>query len=324
MEDKRIRNLNSFFRDVFGRKVYKVSLWGGFTCPNRDGTLSRRGCSFCNPLSSRPMTLRKGMSVRQQFEDGSRYIAGRYDVNSFLPYFQDYTTTYGDPAELISMYEETLSYPGAIGLSLCTRPDCLEEPMLDYFEKLSGRTFLWVELGVQTSDDSILKDMNRCHTSDDTMTAFEDLHARNIFSAAHMIIGYPSSTRDTVLADADFIRKTGTNGVKLQNLHVVKNTSIAKRFAAGEFKLISMWEYVDRAILFLEHTEPDVVVLRLTGETSDKLTVAPEWSRNKMLVINLIREEMGRRDTWQGKSLGFRRSSPGKAPVNIREHWKTI
>ncbi len=319
MEDKRIRNLNSFFRHIFGRKVKKVCLWGGFTCPNRDGTFSSRGCTFCNPLSSRPKTYEEGKSIVQQMENGCRYISRRYNVNSFLPYFQDYTTTYGDPNELDSLCTEALSYPGTVGLSLCTRPDCLEESMLDYLEKLSGETFLWVEIGVQTSDDRILKDMNRRHTSLDTMNAFKALHARRIFSAAHMIIGYPGSSVETVLADAEFVRKTGTNGVKLQNLHVVKNTVIANRFAAGEFELMTMEDYADMVILFLEHTEPRVVILRLTGEAPEELTVAPEWSLHKMIVLNRIHGEMQRRDTWQGKALGFNRSSLNSPPDNIRD-----
>lgn len=322
IEDKRIRNLNSFFRHVFGRKVKKVILWGGFTCPNRDGTFSSKGCTFCNPLSSRPETFEEGKSIAQQMEDGCRYIARRYGVQCFLPYFQDYTATYGDPVELDALYSEAISHPGVVGLSLCTRPDCLEEPMLDYIEDLSGRIFLWVELGVQTSDDRILESMNRCHTSLETMNAFRALHSRKIFSSAHMIIGYPGSSVETVLADAEFIRKTRTDGVKLQNLHVIKNTLIADQFASGEFELLTMEEYVDLVILFLEHTEPRVVILRLTGEAPEELTVAPEWSLYKMIVLNRIHGEMQRRDTWQGKALGFNRSSVGSPPDNIRDHWR--
>ncbi|MCK4806370.1 MAG: TIGR01212 family radical SAM protein, partial [Candidatus Aegiribacteria sp.] len=316
------RNLNSFLRHVFGKKTYKVGLWGGFTCPNRDGTFSSEGCTFCNPLSSHPKSFEEGKSITQQLNDGCRYITWRFNVSSFLPYVQDYTTTYGDPSMLDALYSEALSYPGVVGLSLCTRPDCLPEPVLGYLENLSRQTFLWVEVGVQTSDDRILKDMNRCHTSLDTMNSFRALHARKIFSAAHMIIGYPGSSRETVLADAAFIRKTGTDGVKLQNLHVVKNTSIADRFAAGEFELMTMEEYTDMVILFLEHTEPGVVILRLTGEAPDKLTVAPQWSLHKMIVLNRIHGEMKRRDTWQGKALGFCKSSVEKPLKSIRNHWR--
>ena len=323
MEDKRIRNLNSFFRNVFGEKICKVGMWGGFTCPNRDGTLSNEGCTFCNPLSSYPKSYVEGQSITQQLSDGCRYITWRFNVNSFISYFQDYTTTSGDQDELDALYWEALSYPGVVGLSLCTRPDCLPESMLDYLEDLSRRTFLWVEVGVQTSDDRILRDMNRCHTSLDTVRSFEALHSRNIFSAAHMIIGYPGSTRETVLADAAFIRKTGTDGLKLQNLHIVKNTLIEEQFAAGEFELMSIDTYIDMVILFLEHTEPDVVILRLTGEAPDKLTVAPQWSLHKMHILNRIHGEMKERDTWQGKALGFSKSTIKEPLRNIRAHWRT-
>ena len=322
MEDKRIRNLNSFFRHIFGRKTYKVGLWGGFSCPNRDGTFSSDGCTFCNPRSSHPKSYVEGKSITEQLIDGCRYITWRFNANSFLPYFQDYTTTYGDLDELDALYSEALSYPGVVGLSLCTRPDCLSEPVLDYLEALSRRTFLWVEVGVQTSDDSILSDMNRCHTSLDTLNSFKALHARNIFSAAHMIIGYPGSSRETVLADAAFIRKSGTDGVKLQNLHIVKNTPIEEQFTSGEFELMTIDEYTDMVILFLEHTEPDVVILRLTGEAPDKLTVAPQWSLHKMSILNGIHEEMNLRDTWQGKALGFTKSSVEKPLKNIRSNFR--
>jgi len=324
MEDKRIRSLNDFFRDVFGRKVYKVSLLGGFNCPNRDGTFSTEGCTFCNPLSTRPVTYGKGKSINQQLEDGCKYVTERYGVSSFLPYFQDYTTTYGDPAELDALYREAISHPRTVGLSLCTRPDCLSEAMLDYLEDISREFFLWVEIGVQTSDDSILNDMNRCHYSKDTLNAFNALHRRNIFTAAHMIIGYPGMDRKSVLADAEFIRKTRTKGIKLQNLHVVKNTLIAERFAAGKFELITMEDYCETVILFLEHIEPDVVVLRLTGSAPDKFTIAPEWSRGKLGVMNRINEEMKRKDTWQGKALGFSKSCMEKPLENLPMFWRTI
>ncbi len=322
MEGKRIRNLNSFFRDVFGRKVYKVGLWGGFSCPNRDGTLSTEGCTFCNPLSSHPKSFVEGKSITQQMNDGCRYVTWRFNVNSFIPYFQDYTTTYGDLSELDALYSEALSCPGVLGLSLCTRPDCLPESVLDYLADLSMRTFLWIEVGVQTSDDGILRDMNRCHNSLDAINSFKALHARNIFSAAHMIIGYPGSTRETVMGDAAFIRKTGTGGVKLQNLHIVKNTPIEKRFAAGEFELMSIDTYIDMVILFLEHTEPDVVILRLTGEAPDKLTVAPQWSLHKMHILNSIHGEMKERNTWQGKALGYSKLTINEPLKNIRTHWR--
>jgi len=159
--------------------------------------------------------------------------------------------------------------------------------------------------------------MNRCHTSDDTMRSFIALHKRNIVTAGHMIIGYPGSIEETVASDAEFVRKSRTKGIKLQNFHVVRNTAMAERYAAGEFSLMTMEEYVDMVILFLENTTPDVVILRLTGEAPAKLTVAPEWSLHKMHIISTIRKELAERNTWQGKALGYPREDLLTKPSSI-------
>lgn len=309
MEDGRLRNLNGFFRNTFGRKVYKVSLWGGFSCPNRDGTFSTGGCSFCNPLSSRPATFRNDADVPEQLEAGCRYIAERYGVSAFLPYFQDYTTTYGDVSRLRRLYTAVLAHPGVVGLSLCTRPDCLPEPVMDLLEELSRRTFLWVELGVQTSDERLLRDMNRCHGVKESREAFRRLHRRGILTGAHMILGYPGSSGQTVLDDASFLLENGAAGIKLQNFHVVKGTAMEKRYRSGEFRLMGMRDYVDRVILFLEHIDPGAVIMRLSGQAPADLTVGPRWSLDKSGILRAIRKEMELRDSWQGKALGHSRDA---------------
>lgn len=309
MEDGRLRNLNGFFRNTFGRKVYKVGLWGGFSCPNRDGTFSTGGCSFCNPLSSRPASFRNGADVLQQLEEGCRYIAERYGVSAFLPYFQDYTTTYCDVSRLRRLYTTVLSHPGVVGLSLCTRPDCLPGPVMDLLVELSRRTFLWVELGVQTSDERLLRDMNRCHGAKESEAAFQRLQRRGIRTGAHMILGYPGSSERTVLDDAAFLRACGAAGIKLQNFHVVQGTAMENRYRSGEFRLMRMREYVDSVILFLEHTHPGAVIMRLTGQAPAELTVGPRWSLDKSGILRAIREEMELRDSWQGKALGHSRDA---------------
>lgn len=309
MEPKRIRNLSGFMRSRFGRRVHKVGLWGGFDCPNRDGTFSREGCSFCDPRSSMPGTYRRGMSIGEQLEEGCSYISKRYKVDAFLPYFQDYTTTYGDPIQLAKLYYGVLDHPGVVGLSLCTRPDCLGEEVLDLLEEIAVNHFLWVELGVQTSDDEVLMHMNRCHSAEDSMRAFELLHGRGITTAAHMILGYPGQDAGTVLKDAAFILESGTSGIKLQNFHVVKGTRMEEGYRAGDFTIFSMEDYVNQVILFLEHTHSDTVVLRLSGEAPKSLTAGPPWSLNKAETLRTIHLEMDRRDSWQGKALGLPRES---------------
>lgn len=321
MDRRRIRNLNGFLRQIFKTRVYKIGLWGGFTCPNRDGTVGSGGCSFCNPAGSRPMTFKDGMSINEQLKAGCRYVASRYRVDSFLAYFQDYSTTYADTEKLRELYSTTLDFPGVVGLTLCTRPDCLNAQILDLLEEFSERTFLWVELGVQTSNDRILEDMNRCHTSKDTMTAMEKLHSRNILTTAQMIIGYPGSSDEDIITDAEFIRSTETSGLKLQNLHVVKDTELERMYLNNEFSLITIDKYIDRVVTFLEYTEPRVVIQRLTGEAHHDLTVAPKWSRNKQSIVNGIHEALEDRNSWQGKKLGHPRTALEAPFPNIRTHW---
>ena len=321
MDRDRIRNLNGFLKQIFGTRVYKIGLWGGFTCPNRDGSLGTGGCSFCNPAGSRPMTFINGMSINEQLEAGCRYVASRYGVDSFLAYFQDYSTTYADTDRLSELYSTALDFPGVVGLTLCTRPDCLNAQILDLLEELSERAFLWVELGVQTSNDRILKDMNRCHTSKDTMKAMENLHSRNILTTAQMIIGYPGSCDEDILNDADFIRKTGTSGLKLQNLHVVKDTELERMYLNDVFISMTLEKYVERVVSFLEYTEPRVVIQRLTGEAHHNLTVAPKWSRNKQSIVNGIHRTLEDRNSWQGKKLGHPRTALDAPFPNVRTHW---
>ncbi len=321
MDQARIRNLNGFLRQIFCTKVHKIGLWGGFTCPNRDGSAGTGGCSFCNPAGSRPMTFKDGMSIKEQLEAGSRYVAARYKVDSFIAYFQDYSTTYSDPDKLRELYSIALAFPEVVGLTLCTRPDCLSAPTLDLLEELSEKTFLWVELGVQTSNDRILADMNRCHTSKDSLAAMRELHSRNILTTAQIIIGYPGSSDEDILYDAEFIRSTGTSGLKLQNLHVLKDTAIERMYLNKEFDVMTLEQYIDRVIVFLEYTDPHVVIQRLTGEAHHTLTVAPKWSLNKQLVMNGIQHVFEERDTWQGKKLGYPRTVLDTPFKNVRTHW---
>mgnify|MGYP002394798115 FL=1 len=315
MRRSRIRNLSGFLRETFGSGVHKVGLWGGFSCPNRDGTLSSEGCSFCNPSSSRPASFAPGMDICTQLKKGCEFVYGRFGVTRFLPYFQDYTVTYGDPEKLLQTCSGVLEYPGVVGISLCTRPDCLGERVLDALEELAERTLLWVEVGVQTFDDALLRDMNRCHTAEDSLRAFESLHERKILSAAHMILGYPGSTTGTAVEDAEKLRGTGTAGVKLQNFHVVRGTEMAERFRRGEFSELTLGSYVGTAVRFIEHTDPGAVILRMTGHAPADMTVAPGWSVRKGLALEAIWKEMESRDTWQGKGLGAKEDFLGSPPI---------
>jgi radical SAM protein (TIGR01212 family) len=295
------RDLNGYLRETFGRKVYKVGLVGGFTCPNRDGALGTGGCAFCNPGSSLPLNYTPGMSIGEQLEAGAAYIRRRHRAESFLAYFQDCTTTYGPPETLERLYREALAFPGVVGLCLCTRPDGFHRPVLDLLEELSRVNFVWVELGVQSGCDDTLSRMNRRHSTGTVRRAFRELHRRGIRTAAHVILGYPGETREEALSTADLVNQSGTAGVKIQNLHVVRDTPLEKSYSRGEFEPLSLDMYAGLAVDFLERLNPDTVILRLTGEAPAHLTVAPRWSVNKLAVLNRIRAELSRRETFQGR-----------------------
>jgi radical SAM protein (TIGR01212 family) len=304
MHGQRYRKLNTFLRDTFGEKVHRVGLGGGFTCPNRDGTKGTGGCIFCNPASSEPLGYGRGMPLGEQLDAGSAYIRWRHHADKFIAYFSDYTTTYADLGELESLYREAMAYPGVVGLALSTRPDCLSDSVLDLLEKISRETFLWVELGIQSSHDRSLDFVHRCHTVGDTRQAIAGLRRRDIAVSGHVILGLPGESVDDMLATAGFLAQTGVHGVKIHNLHVVKNTALAAMYDRGEYVPLELGEYAGLAARFIEQLPPDVVIQRVSGEAPRRLTVAPEWSVNKLAVMNAVELELERRDTWQGKSLG--------------------
>jgi radical SAM protein (TIGR01212 family) len=301
---QRYRKLNTFLRGVFGEKVYRIGLWAGFTCPNRDGTKGVGGCVFCNPASSEPLGHVPGTPISQQVASGAEYIRGRHGAGKFIAFFSDYTTTYADVKRLEALYRQALGHPGVVGLALSTRPDCLSRELLDLLETIARETFLWVELGVQSAHDRSLELINRCHTVVDSRRAIARLRARDIAVSGHVILGLPGETPEDMLETARFLAETGVHGVKIHNLHVVEGTRLADLYRRGEHVPLALPEYVDLLVRFLEHLPPKVILQRLSGEAPRRLTVAPAWSVNKLAVFNAIERELERRDAWQGKALG--------------------
>jgi radical SAM protein (TIGR01212 family) len=317
MEGDRFRKLGGFLRGIFGARVFKVGLRGGFTCPNRDGTAGAGGCSFCNPDSSMPLGYRDGIPLREQLREGCAYVARRHGAVFFIAYFQDYSTTYGDVDRLRELLLESLSFPGVVGAALCTRPDCLGDAVLEMLSELAKEHFLWVEIGVQSSEDGVLLRANRCHDAACSAEAFRILHGRGLLTAAHMIIGLPGFTSGSIRADAAFVRESGTAGIKLQNLHVVAGTRLGEEFLSGAFEPMTYDAYTSGVVEFLELTDPAVVVQRVSGEAPRGLTIAPDWSVNKLAVVNAVQRRMEETDTWQGRALGFPRSALAGPPVAL-------
>jgi len=301
---------------MFGEKVFRVGLCGGFTCPNRDGVRGEGGCIFCNTLSSNPLGYEEGMTLTQQLDNGAEYVRYRHHANKFIAFFRDYTSTYGTTKDLENMYREAISYPGVVGLALSTRPDCLSDEVISVLKILAKETFLMVEVGVQSSKEESLKYINRCHTVEESRDALTRLKEAGIHSSIHVILGIPGEDLKDMLNTAQFVIDSGACAVKLHNLHVVKATKLEELYNEGGVELLTFDEYVNTAITFLEHLPPFSVMERTTGEAPRKLTVAPDWSINKIKVVNTIIAEMDSRDTWQGKALGFELDELAK-PLNL-------
>lgn len=303
----RYRKFNTFLRETFGRKVYKVGLRGGFDCPNRDGRKGVGGCIFCNQESSEPLGYVAGMPLARQLAEGCDYIRGRHGVDAFIAYFSDYSTTYAAVPELERLYREALAFPGVVGLALSTRPDCLSARTLDLLGRIGREAFCWVELGVQSAEDRSLARINRCHTVADSRRAIGELRSRGIPVSAHVILGLPGETRADMMRTADFLAETGVEGVKIHNLHVIEHTPLAELYRRGEYETMVLAEYASLAVDFLERLPPGVIVQRLSGEAPRRMTLAPAWSVNKLAVFNAVESELERRDTWQGRALGSTR-----------------
>jgi hypothetical protein len=305
----RHRKLSAFYREVFGERVHKVGLRGEFDCPNRDGTVSRGGCAFCNPEAALPPGTDPDMPVASQLERGTARIRRRYGAEMFIAYFQDRTATWGSPERLERLCLEAIDYPGVVGLSLGTRPDCLPGEVLDLLERLAPKTFLEVELGVQTACDATLADINRGHGSDATRRAFAALTERGIRTSAHVVLGLPGEGSGEIEATAALLRECGASGVKLHNLHVLRDTALERLFRNGAFRPPSLEEYAAMAVRLLELMPPDVVVQRLVGDAPRAFLVAPDWMGNKQRAVRRVTELLEERDTWQGRRLGLRRDS---------------
>jgi len=305
----RYRKLNAYLKQRFGERVYRVGLRGGFTCPNRDGYLGTGGCTFCNPDSSRPLGYTPGTSIDRQLEEGIAYVRRRHRARRFIVYFSDYTGTHADVGELRRLYEAAIDHPHVVGLALGTRPDCLGEPVLDLLQELCGRTWLSVELGVQSACEATLARVRRGHRVETSRRAIAALRSRGITVAAHVILGLPGEGSDEILETSRFLGEAQADAVKVHGLHVVEGTKLAEEYRRGEVETMSLEEYVDMTVAFLENLPPAMIVQRLTGEAPRRMTLAPDWSVNKLAVVNAIEWRLVERETWQGKALGHPREA---------------
>jgi len=299
--DKRYFSLNEYCKLAFGGKVYRLSLNAGCTCPNRDGSLSTGGCTFCSEGGSGDFATDYNVSITTQIEKAKSRIQKKTNCNQFIAYFQAYTNTYAPISHLRRVFTEALEQPEIVGLSIATRSDCLSEEVLDLLEELSNSKPIWIELGLQTIHATTHARLNTHTTIEMFDVAVANLHARKIPVIAHVILGLPGETKEMMLETIKHIALLPVSGIKLQLLHILKGTKLGLEYEADPFPLFELKEYCDFVIDCLEILPPDMVIHRLTGDGPRKLLIAPLWSTDKKRVLNTIQKRLKERDTWQGK-----------------------
>ena len=291
-----------YLRQRFGDgRVQKVSLDAGFTCPNVDGTVAVGGCTFCDNRSFSPSRRLRQRNLMLQLAEGIRRLKRRYDVDRFIAYFQPATNTYAPVARLREVYEAALAHPQVVGLAIGTRPDCLPNEVLDLLEELARRTYVCLELGIQTMHDRSLAWMNRGHDHAASVQAVQRCRGRGFELCAHIILGLPGESRQDMLATADELARLHVDAVKIHNLYAVKHTPLEEQVARGEVTLLSRDEYVQTLVDVIQRLPPWMVVERVSGDAPPDYFVGPTWCLDKPGVLRAIQEELLRRDTWQGQ-----------------------
>jgi radical SAM protein (TIGR01212 family) len=314
---KRYNAYNRVLRDTFAARVYKVGLRLDFTCPNRDGKVATGGCIYCNNASHTPQDYRPRMSVTEQLEQGAAAVQKRHRAERFIAYFQSYTNTYDSPSRLEKLYREALDFPGVVGLSISTRPDCLPDDVLELIGDLARHTYLWLELGLESMHDRTLQWVNRGHGLQEFVDAVERCKKRGVRLCTHLILGLPGETRGDMLATPALLNRLEIDGVKLHNLHVIRNTALERFYHETHFEILSRDEYASLVVDFLELLKADTVIQRLTGETYRAITIAPTWSVDKMSVHNAINKELEKRDSWQGKQHSSERQACTRSDYSV-------
>jgi hypothetical protein len=298
---KRYTDFNTYLRSIFGCRVQKITIDAGLSCPNRDGTISTGGCIYCNVRGSGTGAHAKGLSVTDQIIQGKTALSKRYKAKKFIAYFQSFSNTYAPFDRLGILYEQALAIKDVVGLSIGTRPDCVNEPILELLQGYADNYLVWVEYGLQSANDSTLAFINRGHDVMCFKKAVLDTKNRGINICAHVILGLPNETKAHMLETARFVSDMEIDGIKIHLLYVVKDTPLDKLYAAGKYRCLGQQEYADLVCDFLEHLPKNMVIQRLTGDPHPEELVAPMWALKKTENMALIKKTMEKRDSWQGK-----------------------
>ncbi len=299
--EKPYHSLDYALRQQFGEKIYKLTLSTGCTCPNRDGTLGTGGCIFCSAGGSGEFAASPALPVARQIAQSKALLAGKRPVRRYIAYFQSYTNTYGPVERLEPIFVEAISHPEIAVLSIATRPDCLGEEILDLLERLNRRKPVWIELGLQTIHENTAAFIRRGYALSCYEEAVERLRERGISVITHVILGLPGETLTQMLDTVRYVNRLPVSGIKLQLLHILKNTDLAQFYARHPFPVFSLEEYVQTIVACLEICRPDMVIHRLTGDGPKDLLLAPLWSSSKRHVLNTIHNTLRLKNTWQSR-----------------------
>lgn len=294
--NRRFYSLNDFFKDEFKDKIFKVSLDGGFTCPNRDGKVAHGGCIFCSDAGSGEFAGNRRKSITEQIDEQLEFLKDKVKDKKVIAYFQNFTNTYGDVDYLREIYYEALNHPKVLGLAIGTRPDCIEADTLELLKEINEKHFFWIELGLQTIDDKVAKIINRGYPLSTYLETSKKLKDNGIKFVTHMIVGLPTEEREDILNTARCIVQSGAWGIKIHSLHIIKGTPLERLYNDTNFKVFTLDEYVDIVVTILKLLPDKMVVHRVTGDGKKDEVVEPKWSLNKRKVLNEIEKELKKRE----------------------------
>ena len=295
LDNKRYHTFNYFLKNKFGKKVFKVALDAGFTCPNK----KTGGCIYCSDGSKSNIVNNK-KSIQEQFEEVKNIMLNKWPDSLYIPYFQANTNTYDSLDKLKELYEPILNNENVVGLAIATRPDCITDEILNYLDELNKKTFLMIELGLQSSYDKTLEYINRGHTVKEFDDMVKKLKARNIFVVVHIINGLPHETKDMMIETVKHLNKLNVDAIKIHMLHVDKNTKLADIYEKEKFHLLTKEEYIDIVTEQLTYLKPEIIIERITGDPILEDLIDPKWLLKKFVLLNDIDKEMIKKNYYQG------------------------
>ena len=302
----RYRDYNTYLKEIFGQRVQKISLDAGLGCPNRDGGISGKGCVYCDQKGSGTgAKIQRDISIKEQLSTGIEWAKKRYGALKYIAYFQSFTNTYAPVEILKDLYGQALSYEGMVGLSIGTRPDCIDREKVEFINSYTDNYLVWIEYGLQSSHDTTLTAINRGHEVKAFVDAVNITAEYGINICAHVILGLPGETKKMMMETARFLADQPINGVKIHSLYVTKGTQLAKMYLDEEVSCMERDEYIETLIDFLELLPPEFIIQRVTGDPERDTLIAPAWTLEKTDNLNLFKRRLEERDTWQGKKHGI-------------------